>query len=181
MPGIKWAVRLYKGQARARLADGNFQQMIVLGLDDATLVGAPRPDRILAGDLGDLRRPDAVFIDAFGWRYLFGKEPFAPGRTLELNDKRAVIVGLCRCNPTFQTFPILYCTYTQAVQFIPQERKTLSFVLAKVDDGAATAEVCGRIKDVIIVGGANPRVVGFEVTGGSVGDGLVPLRVHSAV
>ena len=42
VPGVEWAVRLYKGIARARLADGNFQQIILLGLDDATLVGAPR-------------------------------------------------------------------------------------------------------------------------------------------
>jgi putative ABC transport system permease protein len=148
VPGVKWAVRLYKGQARARLADGNFQQMLVLGVDNATLVGAPPPDRVLAGNIEDLRAPDAVFIDEFGWRYLFGNEPFVPGaKTLEMNDKRAVVVGLCKCNPTFMTFPILYCTYTQAVQFIPQERKTLSFVLAKVDDGVSEAEVGRRVKD----------------------------------
>lgn len=144
--GVKWAVRLYKAIGRARLADGNFQQMILLGLDDATLVGAPRPDRLIHGNLADLRQPDAVFIDEFGWRYLFGKEPFRPGKTLEMNDKRAVIVGLCKCNPTFQTFPILYCTYTQAVTFIPQERKTLSFILAKADDGVPADAVCRAIK-----------------------------------
>ncbi|MDB5306828.1 MAG: FtsX-like permease family protein [Gemmataceae bacterium] len=146
VPGVKWAVRLYKGQGRARLADGNFQQMLILGLDNATLVGAPGPARIVHGNIEDLRQPDAVFIDEFGWRYLFKDEPFVPGRkTLELNDKRAVIVGMCKCSPTFQTFPILYCTYSQAVQFIPQERKTLSFVLAKADPDVPPAEVCRRI------------------------------------
>jgi putative ABC transport system permease protein len=147
VPGVQWAVRLYKGLARARLDDGNFQQVILIGLDDATLVGAPRPDRILVGDLGDLRSPNAVFIDDFGWRYLFPGEPFAPGRTLEMNDKRAVIVGMCQCNPTFQTFPILYSTYSQAQKFVPQERKTLSFVLAKGEDDVPPAEVCARIKE----------------------------------
>lgn len=39
----------------------------------------------------------------------------------------------------------------------------------------------GAVKDVIIVGGPSPRVVGFEVTGGSVGDGLVPVGRQSAV
>jgi hypothetical protein len=39
----------------------------------------------------------------------------------------------------------------------------------------------GSIRDVIIVGGPSPRVVGFEVGGGSVGDGLVPLGAQSAV
>ncbi len=145
--GVQWAVRLYKGIARARLSDGNFQQMILIGLDDATLVGAPRPDRILHGELGDLRQPNAVFIDEFGWRYLFGNEPFHVGRTLEMNDKRAVIVGMCKCNPTFQTFPILYCTYSQAVQFLPQERKTLTFILAKGNDGASPESVCAAIHE----------------------------------
>ena len=42
VPGVAWAVRLYKGIARARFDDGNFQQMILIGLDDATMVGAPR-------------------------------------------------------------------------------------------------------------------------------------------
>ena len=88
-----------------------------------------------------------MFIDEFGWRYLWPDEPFAPGRTIEMNDKRAVIVGLCKCTPTFQTFPILYCTYSQAVKFVPQERKTLTFVLAKADDGVTPEQLCGRIKD----------------------------------
>jgi putative ABC transport system permease protein len=145
--GVEWAVRLYKGIGRARLADGNFQQMILLGLDDATLVGAPSGDRILVGSLADLRQPDAVMIDEFGWRYLFNDEPFAPGKVLEMNDKRAVIVGMCKCRPTFQTFPILYCTYSQAVKFVPQERKTLSFILAKAKPGVSPDELAERINE----------------------------------
>lgn len=144
--GVAWAVRLYKGIARGKLSEGKYQQLIVIGLDDATLVGAPRPDRILHGDLGDLRQPNAVMIDQFGWEYLYGiGTPFEPGRTLEMNDKRAVIVGMCKCNPTFQTFPILYCTYSQAVQFVPQERKTLTFILAKAEDGVPPETVCANI------------------------------------
>jgi uncharacterized protein YrrD len=39
----------------------------------------------------------------------------------------------------------------------------------------------GEVRDVILIGGTHPRVVGFEVAGGSVGDGLVPLGAQSAV
>ena len=147
--GVRWAVRLYKGMGRARLEDGNFQQVIIIGVDDATLVGAPAVEqgKLLHGRLEDLRRPDAVIMDEFGWRYLYGKEPFTPGKTIEMNDKRAVIVGLAKCSPTFQTFPILYCTYTQAVKYVPQERKTLTFILAKADDGITPEELCRRIDD----------------------------------
>jgi len=147
--GVKWAVRLYKGLGRARLDDGNFQQVIIIGVDDATLVGAPAIEqgKLLYGKLEDLRRPDAVIMDEFGWRYLYGKEPFAPGKTIEMNDKRAVIVGLAKCSPTFQTFPILYCTYSQAVKYVPQERKTLTFILAKANDGVSPPELCKRIEE----------------------------------
>lgn len=120
--GVEWAVRLYKGIGRARLGDGNFQQMILIGLDDAYLVGAPTPDRMIHGSVEDLRQPDSVIIDEFGWRYLYKDEPFVPGKTLEMNDKRAVIVGMCVCNPTFQTFPILYGTYSQTAKFVPRTK-----------------------------------------------------------
>ncbi|MCU1346365.1 MAG: PRC-barrel domain containing protein, partial [Acidimicrobiia bacterium] len=39
----------------------------------------------------------------------------------------------------------------------------------------------GTVRDVVILGGANPRVVAFEVGGGSVGDGLVPIGAGSAL
>ena len=42
VPGVAWAVRLYKGLARAQFHEGNFKQFIVLGLDDDTFVGAPQ-------------------------------------------------------------------------------------------------------------------------------------------
>jgi putative ABC transport system permease protein len=143
--GIAWATRLYKGLVRARLEDGNFQQMILLGLDDDTLVGAPR--QMTLGSLADLRRPDAVIIDETGFRYLWPGEPFELGRVLELNDRRAVIVGICKASPTFQTFPILYARYSQAVDYAPAERKTLSFILAQPEPGAPLAEVCRRVEE----------------------------------
>ena len=39
----------------------------------------------------------------------------------------------------------------------------------------------GHVRDVIVIGGKSPRVVAFEVSGGAVGDGLVPVGEHSAV
>jgi putative ABC transport system permease protein len=145
VPGVQWAVKLYKGQARARFGDGNFQQCLILGLDDATLVGAPR--EILLGSLADLRQPDAVIMDEGGCRYLWPDEPFRLGREFEMNDHRAVLVGVCKARPTFQTFPILYTRYSQAVLFVPQERKVLSFVLAQPEPGLSAGEVCRRIEE----------------------------------
>jgi putative ABC transport system permease protein len=143
VPGVAWAVRFYKGQARLKLGTGKYQQAIVLGLDDATLVGAPR--EILVGSLADLRKPDAVMMDEAGFQYLWPGEPLQAGRIFEMNDHRAVLVGVCKASRTFQTFPILYTRYHQAVQFIPQERKIMSFVLAQPEPDVPAREVCARI------------------------------------
>ena len=126
--GVAWAVRLYKGMARAQFPEGNFKQFIVLGLDDQTLIGAPQ--KMLVGALADLRRPDGVVIDETGYRYLFPGEPLQAGRVFEMNDHRAEIVGVCRASPTFQTFPITYTTYSRALRYAAQERRVMSFILA---------------------------------------------------
>ena len=39
----------------------------------------------------------------------------------------------------------------------------------------------GTVRDVVIIGGPRPRVVGFEVGGGIVGDGLIPLGAQAAL
>jgi putative ABC transport system permease protein len=142
--GVDWAVRLYKGITRARLEDGRFQQIIMIGLDDATMVGAPRD--IVVGNIDDLRRPDAIIMDEAGYRQLWPNEPFRAGRTFEMNDRRAVIVGVCKSRKTFMTFPIIYTRYSQAISFIPFERKVLSFVLANPSPGVSAEEVCRRIE-----------------------------------
>src|SRR5207302_2492553 len=42
VPGVAWAVRLYKGLVQARLEGGDYRQVLLMGIDDATLVGGPR-------------------------------------------------------------------------------------------------------------------------------------------
>ncbi|MHB1424959.1 MAG: ABC transporter permease [Gemmataceae bacterium] len=150
VPGVAWAVRFYKGQGRLKLSVGQgdkkkakFQQSVVLGLDDATMVGAPR--EIILGSLADLRKPDAVIIDEVGYRYVWPDEPLAVGRELEMNDHSAVIVGICKATETFQTFPIFYCRYHQAIRYVPQERRVMSAILVGVGEGISKEEVCRRI------------------------------------
>jgi len=142
--GVEWAVKLYKGQVRGRLRDGNFRNLILFGLDDATLVGAPR--EMILGELADLRRPDAVIIDRAGYEYMWPGEPYKIGRELELNDRRAVLVGVCKASAPFTTLPILYTRYSSAAGFVPRERRLMTFVLAQPAKGLSADEVCARIE-----------------------------------
>jgi putative ABC transport system permease protein len=49
-------------------------------------------------------------------------------------------------SPTFQSQPVIYTTYSRAVQFAPRERKLLSFVVAKAKPGVTPDELCARIR-----------------------------------
>jgi len=144
VPGVKWAVRLYKGLSRARLQDGTFQQAILIGVDDGTLVGAPRV--METGKLADLFQPDAVIIDDAGVQMLWPGERGRVGMSFEMNDRRAVLVGICASSRTFQTFPIVYTRFNQAMTYVPPERKVVSFVLTQGADGIPPREVCRRIE-----------------------------------
>jgi putative ABC transport system permease protein len=143
--GVAWAVKLYKGQVRARLADGNFRNLVLFGLDDATLVGAPK--EMIAGDLADLRRPDGVIIDKAGYEYMWPGEPYILGRELELNDHRAVLVGVCQASAPFTTLPILYTRYSSASGFVPRERHLMTFIMAQPEPGQSAQALARRISE----------------------------------
>ncbi len=226
--GVEWAVPLYKGNARLKLkttvpeldeATGKprinprtgaprrkdldvIEQVILLGVDDASLVGSPPPSRIVVGSLADLRKTDAVIIDYNRLPKLFPGErwdqaPQLPGlgkklgfaiksgladlshrlfvndgtetpsvgaspeedlraaqrefykrfvgREVEMNDHRGIIVGVCEATRTFQSNPVVYTLYSRAKQYVPRERKLLSYVLARTGGGQKPEAVAKKI------------------------------------
>ena len=151
--GVDWAVPLYKGLLKARLSNGSFQTVNVLGLDDATLIGGP--PEMVEGRLEDLRRAEGVIVDEVGAQTKLARPsdvpggsptPLVVGDTLELNDHRAVVVGICRVTRTFQSQPVVYTTFSRATTYAPRERKLLSFVLVGIEPGAPAGPVCERIR-----------------------------------
>jgi putative ABC transport system permease protein len=136
---------MYKGQVTARLADGNFRAVVLFGLDDSSFVGAPQ--EMISGSLADLRRPDAVIIDKAGHEYMWPGQPVVLGREFQLNDRRAVLVGVCKASPPFTTLPILYTRYSTASGYVPRERNLMTYILAHPGDGLPSEEVCRRIEE----------------------------------
>lgn len=150
VPGVEWAVPLYKGTIRARLDNGTFQNCVLVGLDDASLIGGPA--EMVEGQLADLRRSESIIVDIDGAtnrlaRTVEGRSvPLAVGDVVELNDHRATVVGLSRASASFQSLPIVYTTYSRAKAFVPSERKLLSFILVKMRPGENAQEVSERIR-----------------------------------
>ena len=142
--GVQWAVTLFKGNPIARTNDGKFASTICLGLDDATLTGAPR--KMLLGSWQRLREPDSVVIDKAGYVLLYPGEPLELGRTLELNDHKVTIVGISDPPAPFLSFPVMHTRYSEAVNFVGRERTQLSYVLVKPQAGVNAEELCKRIE-----------------------------------
>ncbi len=150
--GVEWAVPLYKGWLKGRLPDGTLLTLIVVGVDDATLIGAPL--NMIEGRVEDIRRDRAVFVDAkdAGTKLLMTRDKNASpraikvGDALTVNDFEAIVTGTHRGSPSFFWDPVLYTTYTRALQMAPPERRLMNFVLAKVKPGVDANAVIARIE-----------------------------------
>lgn len=138
--GVSWAVRMYKNLTRAKLPDGNSKNLDLTGLDDATLIGAPY--KILQGSINDLRRTDGIFVDfeAANTRLRITNKdgstrPLGVGDVLEINDKRAIVVGMVKNTRNFILQPQAYTTYSKAINFASPSRKKLTYILVKAKEG----------------------------------------------
>ena len=144
VPGVEWAVPFFKGQVQARLAGGNFRNVVLEGLDDASLVGAP--PRMLLGQVADLRKSDAVIIDKSGYTYMWPDEELRLGREFEINERRAVLVGVCDASAPFTTLPIIYSRFSAIGQYVPGQRNVMNYVLAKSAPGHDPQHVADDIQ-----------------------------------
>lgn len=143
VPGVQWAVKLFKGTPIARTSSGKFAASVVIGLDDATLAGAPR--KMLMGSWRALRAPDSIVVDKAGYVLLFPGESIELGRTLEMNDHKVTIVGISDASAPFISLPVMHARYSEAVNFLGRERTQLSFVLARPIPGVSPEELTARI------------------------------------
>lgn len=141
--GVSWAVPLYKGLAVIRSVDGIMNQVILMGIDDASLIGAPH--KMIAGSLSSLHAPNAMIMDRAGYEFIWPHQPIEIGRAAEINDRRVVITGVAEARPPFVTFPVVFTRYSEALRFTPPQRNKMSFVLVKAANGVSPSELAQRI------------------------------------
>ncbi len=145
--GVEWAVPLFWSIIQTRLPNGSFQQVQLTGLDSASLVG--RPSRMTEGNAEDLRLPNAVIVDQIALRKFKGKGlTLKLGDTFEINDKEARVVGICKAEQSFMGQPYIFTTYDRALEYVPQQRKQLSFILVKPRADVADTTLVERIQRI---------------------------------
>ncbi|MEO1277332.1 MAG: FtsX-like permease family protein [Planctomycetota bacterium] len=141
--GVAWAVPFFKATVQVRTRGGNLENAIILGIDDATLVGVP--DTFLMGSIEDLSQPDAIAVNPAGFRLLFPGAELDLGRVIELNDRRAKIVAIVDASPAFAANLSIFTRYSLATQYTNNGRNQLSFVIAKSADGEDPEAVAAAI------------------------------------
>ncbi len=143
--GVAWAVPFFKATVQVRTRAGALENAIVLGIDDASLVGVP--DAFVLGSIDDLTMPDSIAVNPAGFRLLFPGEALDVGRVLELNDRRAKIVAIVDAAPAFAANLTIYTRYSLATRYTNNGRNQLSFVLAKTAEGEDPEAVAARISE----------------------------------
>ena len=86
-----------------------------------------------------------MIVDKAGYEYLWPKEPIRLWREFEINDRRAVLVGICKASPPFVTLPVMYTRFNETLIYVPTKRNLMNFVLAETMPGLSSAEVSRRI------------------------------------
>ena len=146
---VRWAMPLYSGIQRVRLEDGSFKTVQLVGIDAASLAGAPA--RMVEGNLEDLRLPNTVVIDELATVRL-SSNPRDPKKKIkiddqfEINDVEARVVGICKAMRSFTGGPYIWTTYERALQYTPTSRKMLTAVIAAPVQGMTSDQAAAEIQ-----------------------------------
>jgi putative ABC transport system permease protein len=142
IPGVKYAVPLYTGNGLAKLSDGSYQAVSVMGLDDDTLFGRPH---LLQGNIQDIFAENG-FLVVRDSEYRKLNDP-AIGTEFQLNDHRARIVGIASVSSSgLFGLPTLYTTYNRARQYLPNPRFTASYILVEPKSQGDIAKIEAAVR-----------------------------------
>lgn len=127
MQGVSYAVPVYNGGALVKLADGAYQYVTVIGLDDTSLFGRPA---LIQGKIEDIYGENAFIVVKDPEFNKLGNPHV--GTEFQVNDHRGVIVGIAKvASSGLFGVPTLYTTYQRALQYLPNPRFTISYVLVE--------------------------------------------------
>ncbi len=142
--GVQWAVPYFKAMATVRTQSGQLESALLVGADDQSMIGIP--SNFVLGSAEDLRKPDAVAVNQDGFGKVWKGEKISIGNTVELNDRRAVVVAIIKDSPKFTSSITFYTRYSQALSYTNNGRNQLSFLLVRTAPSYSAKEVTDRIE-----------------------------------
>jgi putative ABC transport system permease protein len=147
IPNVEWAVPVNYALLPLATPSGLFKISEVYAIDDETLVGAPD---LLEGNIQDLYSDGAIILDYNSAHHILAKTlpdgtqvPVKIGDTFEINNRRAVVVGIAKMIPGFFPQPSIFTTISQYQKFTGSDR--LHFIAIKTRENADLDEVLAKI------------------------------------
>ena len=150
--GVDWAVPILKTFTTIRLPDGTIVDTQLVGVDDASLVGAP--PRFVEGALEDMRRDRALVVEASACATDLrlrtgvlgeGPRPLRMGDRVTIDDREMIVSATYARSKAFFWQPVIYTTYRRALDLVPAQRRILTFVLVSVRPGRSARDVAHEI------------------------------------
>jgi putative ABC transport system permease protein len=140
--GVAHAEPIYFGSALAKLHNGTYQAISIVGLDDSTLFGRPA---LLEGKIEDVFAENGFIVVKDAEFAKLGNPKI--GSEFEVNDFRVKIVGIANAKQSgLFGVPTLYTTYNRAITYIPTTRFRLSYVLVEPKAYSEIPKIKAQIK-----------------------------------
>jgi putative ABC transport system permease protein len=145
-PGVGKAIKYIVRWSDWKEPNGHTEAIAVVGCDPDAPVGGPY--NLVAGDIQQLKQPNAVIIDRI---YADKLGAHAIGDMVEINDYRAKVVGFTEGIRAFTTSPYVFTTFKRALDFTVIADDQTNFILVKAAPGAdikqLKAELQRRLPD----------------------------------
>lgn len=160
--GVQTATPLGITHVTARYANGAFQELELIGVDDSALTGAPRlnqkqkpseliiPNSLIIDDGGTTGKTQTPINQADEWPidgpHLNAQtRPLRKGDTIKINDQQVRIVGRSKTIPRFPARPLGYCTFSTLLKLDPGKAKHLTYILVNPIEGLDPAKLAQKI------------------------------------
>lgn len=150
-PGVESAEKLLADWGRWKRPDGATESPFIVGINPDNPLGGPWD--VVAGSVRDLKIADSVIIDTI-YRKKLGVTHI--GQVVEINNRRARVVGFTQGIRSFTTSPYVFTSFKNAEDFITRDTgNQTTFILVKARPGVEIAqlqrELQSRLADVDVL------------------------------
>ena len=144
VPGVAQAERLLVQFVPWKKPGGGDESIIIVGFDlNSGLAG---PWNLVAGRLEDLRQPDGVMVDRV---YMEKLGIASTGTELEINGRRARVVGLTQGIRSFTTSPWVFASFRTAQGFSRLADDESNYVIGTFAPGADPVAVRAALAEAL--------------------------------
>ncbi len=146
-PGVAEAEKYVVQFNRWKRPDGGEEGVSIIGFNPYKPMGGPWG--LTAGSVEDLKSADTVVVDEI-YREKLGVTGI--GQVVEINNRRARVVGFTRGVRSFTTNPRVFTSFKNAQNYARIKEDQTSFILVRADKGvdpqALKSSLAARLNDV---------------------------------